>query len=306
MIPNQRVVYLNGEYRPWGEANVHIMSHSFSRGSAIFEVIGFHQTEAGPAVFRLDEYVSRFWKSASLLAMEPPLTKAELQEAVLETVKRSGLSAGLIKAYGYYPELSFSILPAQQRFQVAIFVFSLEEALGDQRKSTNDSVTACVSRWRRLDPQTAPIEAKVAANYINGIMARQESRERGFDYAVLLDTQGFLAEGGTESLFLVREGRLFTPSLGTVLQSITRHSLLAVAGSMGIEAVTSRMAPLFLADAEEIFLSCTPAKLIPVRQMDERILDGAPGPVTTRLTERMDAITAGRDRSFPGWLFPVC
>ena len=120
---NERVVYLNGEYRPWDEANVHIMSHSFGRGSAIFEVIGFHETPAGPAVFRLDEYVSRFRKSASLLEMEPPLTTGELQEAVLQTVKRSGLNSGLIKMFGFYPEISFEILPSQKRIQVAVFVF---------------------------------------------------------------------------------------------------------------------------------------------------------------------------------------
>ena len=114
---NARAVYLSGEFRPWDEAKVHLMSHSFGRGSAIFEVIGFHETQAGPAVFRLDEYVSRFAKSASLLEMELPLTKAELQEAILQTVKRSGLSSGLIKLFGFYPEISFAILPPRKKFR---------------------------------------------------------------------------------------------------------------------------------------------------------------------------------------------
>jgi branched-chain amino acid aminotransferase len=302
---NERVVYLNGEYRPWDEAKVHIMSHSFGRGSAIFEVIGFHETPVGPAVFRLDEYVTRFRKSASLLEMEPPLTQEALQEVVLQTVKRSGLKNGFIKMFGFYPEISFQILPPQKRFQVAVFVFSPAEARGDPQKSTNGSVTACVSRWRRLDPQTVPIEAKVAANYINGMMAREESRGRGFDYAVLLDTQGYLAEGGTESLFLVHEGRLLTPSLGTVLQSITRKSLLTVAETMGMKTVAGRLSPELLDEAEEIFLSGTSAKLIPVRRMNDRTLDEAPGPVTRRLAERMEAITSGRDSQFQGWIFPV-
>jgi branched-chain amino acid aminotransferase len=300
-----RVVYLDGEYRAWDEANVPIMSHSFGRGSAIFEVIGFHDTPAGPAVFRLDEYIYRFWKSASLLGMDPPLTQEELQEAVLQTVKRSGLKAGLIKVFGFYPEISFGILPPRERFRVAVFVFSFEEALGDRRESVSGTATACVSRWRRLDPRTVPIEAKVAANYVNGMLARAEAGKKGFDYAVLLDTQGFLAEGGTESLFLVREGRLLTPSLGMVLQSITRKSLLAVAETMGLETITGRLSPALLAEAEEIFLSGTSAKLIPIRQMDERILSGAPGEVTQRLAERIGAITAGRDERFRGWLFPA-
>jgi branched-chain amino acid aminotransferase len=301
----ERVVYLDGEYRSWDEANVHIMSHSFGRGSAIFEVIGFHETAAGPAVFRLDEHVSRFRKSALLLEMEPPLTDGELHEAVLQTVKRSGLNSGFIKVFGFYPEISFKILPLQKRFQVAVFVFSPGEALGERQESENGSVTACVSRWRRLDPETVPIEAKVAANYVNGMVARMESRKRGFDYAVQLDTQGFIAEGGTESLFLVRDSGLLTPSLGTVLHSITRKSLLEIAETMGMKTFIGRLSPGLLDEADEIFFSGTSTKLLPIRQVEARILSGAPGPVTRSISARMEAITAGRDERFRGWLFPL-
>jgi branched-chain amino acid aminotransferase len=302
---NARAVYLGGEFRPWDEAKVHLMSHSFGRGSAIFEVIGFHETQAGPAVFRLDEYVSRFAKSASLLEMELPLTKSELQEAILQTVKRSGLSSGLIKLFGFYPEISFAILPPQKRIQVAVFVFTKEETLGNKREPANHSVTACVSRWRRLDPDTVPIEAKVAANYVNGMVARQESRAKGFDYAILLDTQGFLAEGGTESLFVVREGGLLTPTLGTILHSITRKSLLEVAETMGIKTFSGRLSQGCLDEVNEIFFSGTSTKLLPVSQVENRIFSESPGPITRRLSARIEEITAGRDSQFKRWLFPV-
>ena len=237
--------------------------------------------------------------------MELPLTKAELQEAILQTVKRSGLSSGLIKLFGFYPEISFAVLPPQKKIQVAVFVFTKEETLGNKRESANHSVTACVSRWRRLDPDTVPIEAKVAANYVNGMVARQESRARGFDYAIMLDTQGFIAEGGTESLFLVREGGLLTPTLGTILHSITRKSLLEVAETMGIKTFTGRLSQGSLDEAEEIFFSGTSTKLLPVSQVETRILSEVPGPVTRRLSARIEEITAGRDSRFKGWLFPV-
>jgi branched-chain amino acid aminotransferase len=305
MTMNERVVYLGGEYRSWDEANVHIMSHSFGRGSAIFEVLSFSDTPAGPAVFRLDEHVSRFFRSASLLGMEPPLPPGELQEAVLQTVKLSALKAGLIKVFGFYPEISSGVLPPPGPFRVAVLAFSREEALGGKGESASGTVTACVSQWRRLDPQTVPIEAKVAANYVNGMVARAEAQKKGCDYAVLLDTQGFLAEGATESLFLVKEGRLMTPSLGTVLQSITRKSLLAVAETMGLETVAGRLSPVLLDEAEELFLSSTSARVAPIRQIDRRILSRAPGEVTQRLAERIEAITAGRDERFRGWLFPA-
>jgi branched-chain amino acid aminotransferase len=301
---NQREVYIDGEYRPWNEANVHIMSHSFGRGSAIFEVIGFHETQAGPAIFRLDEYLSRFWQSASLLEMELPLLREELQAAVVGLVKRSGLRSGFLKLYGFYPEISYAILPPQRRCHVAVCIFSEEDLLGGRKTSPNPGVTACVSRWHRLDPRSVPIEAKVAANYVNGMVARMEARQRGFDYAILLDVQGFLAEGGTESLFLVREGRLLTPSLGTVLQSITRKSILTLAGGMGLHAVEGCLSPELLNEADEVFFAGTVSKCIPVRQVGDRSLGQTPGPVTRRLAERLAAITAGRDVSFAGWLTP--
>jgi len=184
-------------------------------------------------------------------------------------------------------------------------VFDPAEDFGEGPRAGQGSVTACVSRWRRLDPQCVPIEAKVAANYINGIVARTEARDLGFDYAILLDAQGCLAEGGTESLFLVREGRLLTSSLGTILSSITRRTLIEVAETMGIGTFVGRLDPQTLDDAEELFFSGTVTKLLPIRQVGERILKEVPGPVTRRLSEGMAAITSGRDAQFRHWLFPA-
>lgn len=301
----ERVVYLDGTYAPWDEAKVHIMSHCVGRGSAIFEVIGFHDTPMGPAVFRLDEYVKRFLKSAALLEMEAPLGAADLQGAVLETIRRNTLKKGIIKMVGFYPEIAFKILPPRKRFQVAIFVFDLEGDIGEKAQMGEGTVTACVSQWRRLDPRTVPIEAKVAANYMNGIVARTEARNLGFDYAILLDGEGHLAEGGTESLFLVRDGRLMTASLGTILDGITRRTLLAVAQAMGIETFAGPLEPAILAEAQEVFFSGTTTKLLPVRQVGERILKEVPGPLTRRLSERMALILSGGDAQFRNWLFPA-
>jgi branched-chain amino acid aminotransferase len=237
--------------------------------------------------------------------MESPPSAADLQEAILETIRRNGLKQGIVKMMGLYPEIAFKILPPRKRFQVAIFVFDLEGDIGERAQAGQGSVTACVSRWRRLDPQTVPIEAKVAANYMNGIVARTEARNLGFDYAILLDTQGCIAEGGTESLFLVREGRLLTSSLGTILDGITRRTLLEVAKTMGIATSAGRLDPQVLNEAEELFFSGTTTKLLPIRQVGDRILQEVPGPVTRRLSERMAAITTGRDAQFRHWLFPA-
>lgn len=299
----ERIVYLDGSYVPWEEARIHIMSHSVGRGSSIFEVIGFRETAGGTAVFRLDEYIDRFRNSAALLDMEPPMSADDLREAVLETVRRNGLTRGAIKMIGLYPEISFKILPERKRFQVAIFVFDLQADFGESEQRGREGVTACISRWRRLDPQTVPIEAKVAANYVNGMVARIEARDRGFDYAILLDTRGFIAEGGTESLFMVRGGRLMTPALGTILNGITRKTLIEVAESIGIETFAGQLAPESLDEADEVFFCGTVSHIIPVRQVGDRILEKTPGPVSQRLAERMADIASGRDPHYRHWLF---
>jgi branched-chain amino acid aminotransferase len=171
-----RIVYINGDYVSWEKATVHIMSHSFGRGSAIFEVISLHATGSGPAVFRLQEHVERLFKSAELLDMELPLSSEGFFEAVAGTVKRNELQKGSIKIICFYPEVAFEILPPQKQLSVSIFAFDPEQDMGATGNPFEEGTTAFVSNWRKLDPQTVPIEAKAAANYLNGIVARMEAR----------------------------------------------------------------------------------------------------------------------------------
>ena len=168
-----------------------------------------------------------------------------------------------------------------------------------------EGTTLFVSNWRKLDPLSVPLEAKVAANYLNGMVARQEAQKNGFENAVMLDTHGFIAEGGTESVFLVKDNRLMTPATGTVLKSITRMSILEAAKTDGIECVEGQLKPELLFEAEEIFLSCTPFKVLPVRQINDRKLDNAPGPLTRKIAELLDTIAGGNDDRFKDWMYPV-
>jgi len=300
-----RIVFLNGDFIDWNQATVHIMSHSFSRGSAIFEVLGLHETNAGPAVFRLDKHIDRLFKTAELLDMELPISKVELHEAVMGTVKRNGISQGFIKIIGFYPQVAFEIIPPQKMLDLSIFVIDPSQDFEGLSFPIESGTTVCISRWCKLDPQSVPIEAKVAANYLNGMMARSEAKTRGFENGIMLDTQGFIAEGGTESIFLVKDDRLLTPSLGTVLDSITRKSILHAARDIGIEPVEARLPSELLFEANEIFLSGTPFKVLPVKQIEDRAIEGTPGPLTQKLSALLDEIIAGRDKRFNHWFFPV-
>jgi branched-chain amino acid aminotransferase len=304
MLEN-RTVYLNGAFVPWMEATLPIMSHSLGRGTAIFDVLSFGETKSGRAIFRLDEHVARFMRSASVLGMTSFLSAEELTEAVKETVRRNTPRKGAIKITGFHPEPSFALLPPEKPFQVAVFVFDPDDDFGEKPMTGDESVTALVSRWRRLDPLTVPVEAKVAANYLNGIVARTEAKNLGFDYAIMLDLEGNIAEGGTESVFLVRDGRLLTPNIGHILQGITRKSVLAVAEAMGIETYAGALKEELLNQADEIFFSGTIHRVLPVSRMGNRILPETPGPITKMIAAGIARIVSGRDPRFHDWLFPV-
>ena len=301
----ERLVYRNGGFVKWSEATVHMMSHSFARGSTIFEVISFYATASGPAVFRLHEHIARLEKSAAYLDMELPGGHDDLCRAVAETVKRNRLRQGVIKMVGYYPQFALDIQPPQKRLDLAVFALDPAQDLPSLEYSFEKGTTAGIARWRKLDPQTIPIEAKAAANYLNGMIARLDVQKRGLEDAVMLDTQGFIAEGATESVFLVHNGRLTTPCLGTVLDSITRRSILQVARHLEIETFEGRLKPELLFTAAEVFFANTPFKVIPVRRIEDREMPAAPGPVQRKLWEMLQKITAGEEPLFKHWLYPA-
>ena len=304
MLEN-RMVYANGKYVPWEKATVHIMSHSFGRGSAIFEVMSLHATADGPAIFRLEAHINRLFRSAELLDMELPLSKKDLYRAVAETVKRNRLQKGAIKLICYYPEFSFEILPSRKMLSVSIFALDPEQDIGKFGIPFETGTTAYVSSWRKLDPRTVPVEAKAAANYLNGMIARAEAKKNGFEHAVMLDTAGFIAEGGTESVFLVKDNRLMTPATGTVLRSITRMSILEAASKDGIECIEGQLKSELLFEADEMFVSSSPRKVLPVKQINGHKFADAPGPLTRKIAELMAGIVGGNDSRFKGWLYRV-
>ncbi len=289
----------------WDQATVHQMSHGFGRGSAIFEIMGLHPVESGAAVFRLDKHIQRLYRTADLLEMEIPLTPEQLAEKVKETVRHNQVESGFIKIIGAYTDVAFSILPPDAPLTLSIFVVDPENDLGGLSFPFDTGTTVGISPWRKLDPQTVPVEAKAAANYLNGMVARNEARRRGFENVVLLDTQGFVAEGPTESIFFVKDGTLYTPAPGTVLKSITRESIIDAARFYDVHVEEARVPRRWLWTADELFLAGTPNKVLPVRQMEDRVIDTVPGPVTRKISKIMGDIITGRDEHFSKWLFPI-
>ena len=296
-----RKVWRNGKMIPWEEATVHMMSHSLTRGSAIFDFLAVYSTPAGPAAFRLPDHCDRLFRSAALLGMEIVQSKEEIIRGVIETVKANRVHQGFVKIMGLLSEETFTITVSDPRLEVSIFAVSEE----DYKKYSPSVIRICLSRWRKLHPETVPVEAKVAANYLNGMLARQDAQRRGFDLGVMLDTHGFLAESSIESVFIVKDGIVMTPPLGLVLSSISRRSILEAGPFREIKVAEKPIRKEEILKADEIFISSTSRRVWPVYQIEDRSMGEVPGPLTYRVSTLMDSILSGREERFRDWLYPI-
>ncbi|MDM8544314.1 aminotransferase class IV [Desulfococcaceae bacterium HSG9] len=301
-MSDAKQVWINGKFVPWEKATVHLMSHALSRGSAFFEVFGVHSYTEGPAAFRMSEHLDRLRRSAELLGMEMAYTKDEIAQAVKDTVKHTGLEDGHIKIMAYYSEEAFAVLVPESKLDIGIFAFPTGADLGID---INKPISACICKWRKIHPETVPIEAKACSNYLNGFLARQDAMKRGFDVGLMLDTDGYIAEGSIEACFMFKDGVLKVPPLGRVLRSISRRSIIEAAPVIGIEVVQAPITREEFMDADEIFTSATPFKVLPVGKLEDRIFADAPGPFSRKLAALMADIVSGRDSRFEHWFQPL-
>ncbi len=298
---NNLQVWLNGELVSRRDATVPILSHGFSRGSAIFDVLGVHPGPNGPMAFRLDDHLKRLMNTAALVEMELAYSAEELVEAVKATVKANDIGRGIIKILAFWGEEAITELVLNSQLDVAVFAIPESEELVLDKKHP---ISACVARWRKLHPETVPVGAKACANYLNGYLARKDAVSRGFDIGILLGTDGFLAEGSTESVFVVKDGVLMTPPLGRVLSSITRLSILQAAPEYGLSIAESPITADELLAADEIFAVHTGTKIEAVARFEDREM-AAPGPVTTQVMQMMDDIMQFKDERFIKWFMPM-
>jgi branched-chain amino acid aminotransferase len=298
---NESKVWLNGNLIPWAEATAPLLSHGFSRGSAFFEVFGIHVGPRGPMAFRMDEHLKRLMKSARLLEMEMAYSAEEIGEAVKATVAANNLGRGLIKILAYWGEEAIIKLVLDTKLDLAVFAIPNSEELKLDQAS---AISACISKWRKIHPETVPVAAKACSNYLNGYMVRRDANKRGFDIGITLGTDGFLAEGSIESVFIVKDGVLKTPPLGRILSSITRMSILEAVPEIGIPAWEGPITADELFEADEIFTCHTGIKVEPVVRLDSREFE-APGPVTSQVSRLMNDIIQFKDERFMEWFQPL-
>lgn len=297
-MKDENQVWLNGEFIPWTAATVPILSHSFSRSSAIFEIFRIHTGPGGPAAFRMDDHLKRLLNSAGLIEMEICYPVEDITKAVAETVIRNGIGRGVVKIMAYWSEETVIRLLPQSKPDLAIFAIpEMPEMNLDSRKP----VKTCLSKWRKIDPGTVPVAAKACSNYLNAYLARKDAVARGFDVGIMLGTDGFVAEGSAESVFIVKDRIVKIPPLGGVLPGISRMTVLEIARSMYLVTAEKPLTVEDLYDADEIFLSHTGVKVEPVKQFENKQLV-SPGPITSRLMEQMARILNFKDESYMKWM----
>jgi branched-chain amino acid aminotransferase len=294
-------VWLNGELIPWEKATVPLLSHGFSRGSAIFEIFGIHEGPDGPMAFRMDQHLNRLMTSAELLGMKMAYSREEIAQAVAKTVRANNMGRGLIKILAYWGEEAIIQLVLESKLDLAIFAIPESKELG---LDNAQPISACLSKWRKIHPETVPVAAKACSNYLNGYLARRDANRRGFNVGFILGTDGFLAEGSIESVFLVKDGILKTPPLGRILSSITRMSIVQAAPGIGIPVSEEAILPEALFTSDEIFVCHTGIKVLPVSRFEDRTLE-APGPITRKVMELMQNIFSYSDARFKDWFFPL-
>jgi len=293
-------IWMDGELVPWDEARVHVLTHTLHYGSGVFEGIRTYATADGPAVFRLTDHIDRMLDSAKLLMMEIPYSREELIEACKLTVRESGLESCYVRPIAYlgYGEIGLNPLPCPVNVSIAVWPWG--SYLGEDSLATGVKVK--VSSWRRMDPNVNPVGAKGTGIYINSSLAKVEAVHSGYDEAILLNTQGYVAECTGENVFIVEDGVLKTPNLASgALAGITRDSIMTIARDLGYEVREEQLLRQDLYLAEEAFLTGTAAEVVPIRSFDERVI-GDPGEITRKLQETYLAAVHGQVERYRDWL----
>jgi branched-chain amino acid aminotransferase len=301
-ITPTEVIWRDGEFVPWNDAQVHLLAHSVQFGSAVFEGIRCYNTPKGPAVFRLREHLKRMYNSCKIYRMPVKWSMDQVVEATRELVKRNRMDACYIRPMVLRGYGAAGMVPFDSPVETYIPCWKWGAYLGDD--ALINGVDACVASWHRVAPNTIPAMAKIAGNYLSGQLIKMEALANGFDEAIALGPDGMISEGSGQNLFAVDGGVLYTPPIdGTLLPGITRDTVAALAADLGIRVCVQPLSREVLYTAEELFVCGTASEITPVRSVDKLpVANGKPGPVTQALQKAFLDIVNGRVADSHGWL----
>ena len=296
---------MNGKIVPYKNAKVHVLTHALHYSTAIFEGIRCYNTTKGPAIFRLGEHVDRLFKSAKMYSMKIPYTKAEISDAIIQTVRSNKLKECYIRPIAYYGHGVMGLTPTPNKIEVSIACW--EWNLGESSAGKTRGARCKVSSWLRIDSRSQPMQAKAASNYSNAALARVEALKDGYDEAIMLNYYGKVSEGSAENIFIVNKEEISTPPLNAgILEGITRDSVIKIARSDGISVIERDVDREDLYVADEVFMTGTAAEVKSVTEVDNiTIGDGKIGQVTRKLQTAFFDASRGKDERFVDWLTPL-
>ncbi len=301
MADRDGFIWYDGKLVDWREANTHVLTHTLHYGMGVFEGVRAYETARGPAVFRLQDHTDRLFRSAKILGMDLPFSKEEINQAHLDVVKANQLKSCYFRPMAFYGSGKLGVAPMKNDVRVIVAAWPWGAYLGED--GLEKGIRVKTSSFTRHHVNITMCKAKANGNYMNSILANNEATADGYDEALLLDVDGFVAEGSGENIFIVRKGKLYTPDLTSALEGITRDTIVQLAAEMGLELIEKRITRDEVYTADEAFFTGTAAEVTPIRELDRRpIGEGVRGPITTELQKRYFACVKGQDESHADWL----
>lgn len=304
MIPKTEKIWMDGKFVDWDNATVHVLTHSLHYGLGVFEGIRCYETQKGPAIFRLDEHIDRLFGSAHIFLLDIPYSKKEIRDAIIGTVRVNKIKECYIRPLVYIGYGAMGLYPKGNPINVSIAAWSWGAYLGDE--GLTQGIRVKTSSFIRNHVNANMTRGKVCGYYVNSQLAKKEAIACGYDEALLLDTEGYVSEGSGENIFMVRNGVLKTTPLTSILEGITRNSIMKIAADKKIPVVEERFTRDELYIADEAFFTGTAAEVTPMRELDGRIIgSGKPGPITKELQSIFFDLVKGKNKNYASWLTAV-
>ncbi len=304
MADRDGLIWFDGKMVPWRDAQVHVLTHTLHYGMGVFEGVRAYQTQDGTAIFRLQEHTDRLFDSAHIMNMKMPFSKDEINEAQLQAVRDNNLTSAYMRPMVFYGAEGMGLRAAGLKVHVIVAAWEWGAYLGDE--ALEKGIKVRTSSYTRHHVNISMTRAKANGHYINSMLALNEALACGCDEALLLDPEGYVAEGSGENIFVVRNKVIYTPELTSCLNGITRNTILQMANDLGYELVEKRITRDEIYISDEAFFTGTAAEVTPIRELDGRTIGaGGRGPVTEKLQSLYFDAVKGRNEKYKHWLTPV-
>ncbi len=295
-------IWMDGEFVDWREAKVHVLTHTLHYGVGVFEGVRAYATDQGPAIFRLNRHTDRLLQSAKIMGMAIPFSVEEMNAAQCEIVRKNELNSAYLRPMAFYGSEAMGLHAKGLKVHLSIAAWEWGAYLGDE--ALENGIRIKTSSFNRHHVNSTMAKAKTNGHYTNSIMALQEAENAGYDEALMLDTTGYVAEGSGENIFIVRRGKVYTPSLTSALEGITRDTIVELLqDDMGLEVIEKQITRDEVYTADEAFFTGTAAEVTPINSLDDRVIGhGKRGEVTTDIQRRYFDVVNGKNKDRLDWL----